>query len=95
MRRTVLRVAGVALAPGICYETIFPGNARVALELAPDGVLLNPANGLWLGKTAENDRLLTLQVPRAIENRTCSCRGELRVLGLRGPRGAGRPPGGR
>lgn len=64
-----LKMAGFRWAPSICYEAMFPGMTRDALNDGDSELLLNLTNDVWFGDTAAADQHLMVQVQRSIENR--------------------------
>ncbi len=62
------RVGSLRALPNICYEAIFPGFVRRALE-PDDEVLVNLTNDVWFGSSRALDLHLMAQTFRAVENR--------------------------
>lgn len=68
-RRRALAIPGVKFGPLICYESIFPDEAR---EFVADGaqVLAIITNDAWFLKTSATFQHISMAVLRAVENRT-------------------------
>lgn len=67
-RQTLLPAAQGRLGMAICYEAIFPGLVREAVERGA-GVLVVISNDGWFGRTAAPAQLLTMARMRAVETR--------------------------
>jgi apolipoprotein N-acyltransferase len=62
----VMHVNGMAMAPLICYELIFPHYVRQSLQRGGE-ILLNVSNDYWFGRSVEPKQHLALARMRAYE----------------------------
>jgi len=85
-RQAPLRVAGLSIAPSICYEDAYPGELLYAQRQAD--LLVNVTNDAWFGRSSARYQHLQIARMRAIETERYLLRaandGVSAVIGRRG-----------
>lgn len=67
-QQTIFELKGARLGVLICYESIFPNLARMAVNRGAD-ILVNITNDAWYGKSSAPYQLLAMAAMRAIETK--------------------------
>jgi apolipoprotein N-acyltransferase len=67
-QQTIFEVKGARLGVLICYESIFPNLARLAVDRGAD-ILVNITNDSWYGDSSAPYQLLAMAAMRAVETK--------------------------
>jgi len=67
-QQTIFKLKGARLGVLICYESIFPNLARMAVDRGAD-ILVNITNDAWYGESSAPYQLLAMAAMRAVETK--------------------------